>query len=710
MAEQSVFLQDLDFYQRKLNPITAYIEQNAIYLSDSTGKPIAECKAFIENSLRHKTIGEIRDPVVRFFHRDDSLDTNPDEVRLSKYISSVTEENLIIAPTMTCYKPTSEFESLQVGFTDINTKLRSIAKKASQKAEQAGDMLTYINKHNEQANKKMYNNAMSGGYVANGCVLQNPSAHSTLTSTTRTVSSLGNAANEKIIMGSRHYRDPDIVLANLISICTLTDLQLLQDVVEKYQLVYPSVEQTIECIKYSSDIYFRDDVSFQAIADYVAAVSPIKRAAVVYVSDLYHIRKYNEGFIRDLLTRLSRKVTGIHIEDAIAKLYAFDEAIVNTVHQICLTEVKGKGKDYAKMPYEDVCTLLATCYNIQAIVEAHRDFFKAIFLTKNMPCSTAYIPDMVRRAVVLSDTDSTMFSVDDWVKWYFGKLIFTDEAFALAGSVVFIASQCITHTLAIFSANVGVERKKLFTLAMKPEFVFPVFAQTSVGKHYYTIILVKEGNVYEKMKMEIKGVHLKNSASPPALIKDAHANMRHILETIMKDGVVSIEQQLTRAANIERDIQTSLLKGEVTYFKLSKTKQATAYKTEDPAKTPYQWHMFWNEVCSAKYGTIEEPPYSTIKIPTMFENKTKFDNWIASIQDQAFKERIMIWRANNNKATVPTIYLPLNYVMAYGIPVEFISAINIKKILLDLTNVNRMVLESLGYFPKREMLISELGY
>jgi hypothetical protein len=100
-----------------------------------------------------------------------------------------------------------------------------------------------------------------------------------------------------------------------------------------------------------------------------------------------------------------------------------------------------------------------------------------------------------------------MFSTDEWVLWYFGKLDFSQRGFAISGAVMFLSTQCIAHCLAILSGNMGVAEENLYTLSMKPEFVFPVFVQSPVAKHYFTARLVEEGNVYPDIRMEIKGVH-----------------------------------------------------------------------------------------------------------------------------------------------------------------------------------------------------------
>jgi hypothetical protein len=300
-----------------------------------------------------------------------------------------------------------------------------------------------------------------------------------------------------------------------------------------------------------------------------------------------------------------------------------------------------------------------------------------------------------------------MFSIDEYVKWYFGDLRFTNEAIGLATSVMFLATQCMAHILAIFSANMGVEKKRIFELQMKPEFSFPVFVQTSVAKHYYTCMFAKEGNIYDKLLFEHKGVHLKNSALPKNIVKDAQTKMNNVLTTILDNKKISLVDEINNLLEIENNIKESVLKGEITYFKKSKIKSFEAY-VKDKELSPYLHYLFWNIVFREKYGEIDKPPYDVIKIPTVVSNITGVKSWLESIDDLDLRGRLAGWILENKKTSLPTMYIPSLYVLSYGIPKEIMSVISIKKIILDITLTNRIILESLGYFIKPDMLLSEI--
>lgn len=707
--ENNPFLKPVDFYQRKVDPLKDYVTQNTFYLSKMSGKDPEVCREFIVQGIKSKAFPEMRNPTVHFFERGDNGDKEKTSMDLYSYISTSVRNNYVLAPTFTCYVSADEQPSLVSEFADDNKKIRNKAKKEMFVAKAEGKSELYILKDNEQNNAKLSNNSLSGCFGASGSVLYNETGHNTLTSIVRCESSISNASNEKIISGNRHYFEPAVVLNNLISITSSIDTAKLTNVITKYNLVYPSKQDVVDVIKYSSDFYWRDERAFEKIYAFIDKLTDVERAAFVYIGDLYHIRKFNDGFIRQFLTDLSRKVTNQTFDDPISIIHSNDEQVVNFAHHICMKETQGKGKDYSIFSKTELDTLAATSLNITNSVIGYIDFIDAFFLTENQPVSTAYIPGMVRRCVVLSDTDSTMFSADEFVIWYFGSLTFSDEQYAIATSIMYLATQCIAHLLAMMSANLGISKRQLFQIAMKPEFTFPVFAQTSVAKHYFTCTLVREGNVFNEPELEVKGVNLKNSASPKMIIKEAQAKMNDILNTIRKGEQLSIIDELNNIARIERGIIDSLLNGNVEYFKQSKVKNAEAY-VRDAESSPYMHYTMWCKLFEPKYGAIAAPPYSTIKIPTIVNNITALNKWIANIEDKEFAGRLADWLVSRGKKDLPTIYLPINYVKSYGLPVEVKQVMDIKSIVLDLTYVFRATLETMGYFPKQGWMISEMGY
>lgn len=705
----NVFLQDPSFYQRDLDPIRQYVDQTGFYLSKMRGIDPIAAKELVRNGIKGKRFPNLQDPSVQFYERHNYEDREITHLPLSKYLAGIQSENLVMAPSLTCYVSASEKESILSGFTDNNVKQRNVSKKEAARQKALGNKDKAAHFTNEQENKKLCNNALSGAYSSAGSIVRNPSAHSSLTSTTRTLTSIGNASNERLISGNRHYRNPEITLNNLVLLAKNADAEGIARACSRFGIRYPTVEETMECVQYSSNLYWRDVQRTEAIRRFICRLSDVERASIVYTGDLRHLRTLNPESIRTFIWKLSRKVVGQTVENPIQVLQTADELYINFVHQVCMDEVRGIGKDYTRISVEKQNTVAATLLNLRAVLTEYQDLIKAFFLTKSMPASVAYIRDSIRRTVVLSDTDSTMFSCDEWVLWYFGRLEWSPEAYAVAGSIMFMATQCIAHNLALYSANLNVERRKLFTAAMKPEYVFSVFALTSAGKHYFTNILAKEGSVYAESELEIKGVHLKSSASPKNIVKDARAMMQSILATVGSGNKISIRDCVRHVADIEREIQRSVYAGETTYLGRLNIKSPEAYKG-NAEESNYRHHLFWNEVFAPLYGPAPSPTYTTVKFPTTLHSKKFLGSWIDRIEDPGLQSRLREYLLRTGRSDLNTIYVSQDLIDAYGVPKEIKAAINVQGLVMEHSKSHRLILGSLGFYCKEDQTLTQMGY
>jgi len=703
----SVFSLEDKEYQRHIDPVGDYIEQMSYYLHKVKGMDIDQAKARIKHIIKGKKFDKIRNPKVRFVERQENGDRVESLVPLTDYIKSSVRNHEIMAPTMTTYLHPKVKESLLVKYVEHNIKSRSVAKKAGFAAKAAGnDELAKI-KDLEQTNMKLRNNALSGAHVTKSCPIYNRTAHNTLTSNCRVVASFGNANNEKIVSGNRHYYSPHVVYNNIISITSNSNYDQIQHVMDKFQLTYPTVEATMSCIEYSTNLYWKDSQKSQWIKELVEKLTPIERAAFVYTGDLYHLRVNNDAFMRIFIEKLSRKVTK-PTENALDRMKMIDESIANLAHQICSKEVSGLGKDYSKMNNIGVLnTLLPTAENIQETLFEYKDFIQAFFTTKNIPSSIAYLPDIVRRSAVTSDTDSTIFTVQNWIFWFTGKMEYNDFAEAIAGTIIFFASQTITHILSVISSNFGFAKDRLHTMAMKSEFYWPVFVNANISKHYMATCKIQEGNVFSELEREIKGVNLKSSNLPRSIIKHVKEMMNDIMDSVMQNKQLSLNKYLTEVANMEKYIQEELLKGSTEFYRLDKVKPSESY-ARDFTQSPYQRYIFWKDVLEPKYGAIGEPPYLVIKVPTILQGPSSTNAWMATLEDTQFIERFSTWMKTFNKKELPTIYLPLDYVKAFGIPDEIKKAVNTKRIILDLCRIYYILLEMIGFYKKEELLISDM--
>ena len=700
-------------YKRDFYPIKHYINQTASYLQTMTGDNIEECRSWIINKLKKKELGNFNDPKIKYLYRGDNYDREVVEQNLTELLRDIIKNKEIMAPSLTTYVNETIEKSYVALSINENIKKRNVAKKAmfayeaeESMAREKGDIAAAEEFHSNwffsektQAATKISNNSVSGMHNSAANPFFNPSSHSTLTSNCRLTSGFGNANNEKLLTGNRHYWSSLVTLCNIISIVTHTDYEQLEKFIKENNFYIPTAEDVINVIEYSSNLYWRNKKDKKHIVDYVNKLNGLQRAAFVYTGDLYHVRKFNDSYVREFIKRLSTKVVDDTPRTA-KDMKALLEEHVLWAHHICIEEMRGKGKNYSALENtKELSTLYATTINISKTLHDYRDFIKVFFMSDNVPASVPRFPDSIRRAALISDTDSTIFTVQEWQKWYHGEYSFSPEAIGVASTMIALANESIGHVLAIMCANAGIATEKLRLVAMKNEYYFPVLVPTRVAKHYFASIAVQEGNVKSQIEYEIKGVHLKSSNAPKYVNDMAKAMMKEILDTSMSGEKISIMKLLRDVAAVENKVLKSLLTGEGTFYRRGQIQTLESYKNSDtPERTNYFQYMLWKEVFAPKYGNIDPPPYRVFKLSTNIKTPTLTKKWLDEMKDQELSARMRNFMAKYNKTKFTTFWLPQSYMLQYGLPPELQEAIGVRHMVADVCKVFYIILETLGYY------------
>lgn len=703
MSYDNPFVLATSEYRRDIDVLKHYVDDAAAYIQIMTGAPKERALEFVRTQIRPGGKFAFRDPAVLLLEREDNGDRVKKTTTLSKYIGEAVRERQLIAPTLTTYLSPSVKKSLLVDYVDDNVIGRNKAKKQMFAAEVAGDTFLYAFKKSEQTNRKLSNNAISGAHVSASTPLYNKTAHATLTSNCRSTSGYGNANNEKFLCGNRHYWSPEIVRNNIVSIVNHTDYPKLAQAMLEWQIRHPTVDETMECILYSSRLYWtshQEEVQLRAL---VSRLSDIQRSAFVYTGDLYHLAKYNDRLVREFITQLATKITTPHPNPrAVLDSRVIPDDHLNLAKMLCPSEMRGKDmSDNPKFGVKgkpEEAIVVATALHIGKVLQDYRTLIRGLWVTPNVPASLAVFPESLRRAAITSDTDSTIFTVQDWVAWHQGRVCFTEQGDAVAAVMIFLAAQAIVHVLARMSANFGIEEKRLHQIAMKNEFKFSVFVATQVAKHYFAQITAQEGNIKAHPEMEIKGVHLKSSNAPRVVMKEAKKMMEYICEAVTQEKKISLHHMLKWVADVERQVESAIKSGSNEFFRMGQIKTPESY-TKEPENSPYATYVMWQEVFAPKYGDVQNPPYMTVKISTELDTAQKTKEWIAQFADRELAARLEAWMERTGKRHMGTTFmLPEAIVSSRGIPEEILLAIDIRRMVLDTTSVFYIILETLGIY------------
>ena len=458
------FLLDIDDYKRDIDPIGQYKKQAAYYLSTSKSIPLEKAQQVVEAMFKTKAFPNMRNPIVTYLSRKENGDREKLTTTLSSYIYTALNERRLMAPTMTTYDHPDVNLAFHVEYIDTNVSDRNKAKKAMFAAKAVKDYYVADYKNKEQKYKKTKNNSLSGAQVSPSTPLNNKTAHSTLTSNCRVTAAYGSANNEKFLAGNRHYYNVNVVMNNITSICSNTDYEKLSKVLEKYEIYIPSSQDLMDCITYSTNLYWRDLKALETIRNYVEKLTPIQRAAFLYTGDFYHLAKHNRDLSMAIITILSTKIEG-KPEDPLALVKNLNEEHVNHARAVCKEEADGMTKVYADYVGDRRLEIIAsTAEHITNSINHYGDLIQTLWASENVPSEVAFFPQSMRRYVLTGDTDSTIFTVHDWVKWYY-QAEDVKAGSTVSDTMIFLAAQTVTHLLAKMSANFGVVKERLFQIA-----------------------------------------------------------------------------------------------------------------------------------------------------------------------------------------------------------------------------------------------------
>ena len=704
MKVENHFVLPVDQYRRQIDMLKYAQEQKALYLSIMTGDDYDTCHQWVRTAEGKGGVVERKEPRVLALTRHTEGNREKETITFDQLLDDVKRRNMIMSPSMTVYYHPKEKKSILAKFININVKGRGKAKKEMFAAQRAGDKVLEAIKDGEQSSYKISNNSLSGAHNSKYTVLWLRSAHSTLTSICRTAAAYANANNEKLLHGNCHYYEPEVVLENIVSVIHQTDFVLLENLVTKYNLYIPTPADVLEDIKRSTQFYWGGEEAFKPIVALLERCTPLQLAAFTYTGNIHTLAKYNDQFFRNFISKLI-EIDVSPIDNPDDYFDGISSDMVSFIASLCAHLTKNR--EFKALKAEDYgvyCQVASTIRKTYAVFDEYQDLIKTLWRTTVTPANIASFTSSTRRAGVVSDTDSTIFTVQNWTEWYTGRLAVDRVSNAVRNTMVYFASQTIIHILAMMSANMGVARDQTHQLAMKNEFAFPVFGLTGRAKHYFALVSEREGLVYEKPKTEIKGADMKNSKAPANIQKAAQEFVEWAMDFIMRGEPIPIVPKLKEIADMERSIIKAIMEGDSTLLTKAEIKPAASYTAANPASSPYGHYLMWEAVFAEKYGPAPNPPYLGLKLSLNADKPGLCKEWIASIEDREIADKLKAWMLANKKTNVGTAYVPMVNAQVHGLPKELVQVMDIRKLVYSTMSTFYLELESFGLYMHNEHL------
>lgn len=702
---ENIFIKNVDEYHRLNDPVLIYIEQAAIALSKKNGYSVEANKKVVKHVLSKSNI---KNPEVTYIDTDNNGDKFEAKTSLRDYIDYIRTDEVVTTPSFTSYIHPAIKKSLHANFLDNNIALRSNDKKTAFKAKQQGDKDKFIHFNTLQKTRKTFNNSLSGAYASKSTTIYTPSAHYSLTSTTRVIASIGNSITESMVSGNKLLLSGDIAYNYILTILSNYNDDVKTTIVS-FGLHIPTSEEVLNSILESTSRYWRDNVVENRIKELLDKCDEYELAYILYVNSLWYLIKFNKNIVWDMLKGLSNK-TRVEIDDPIGYINGANKGILNMTRIVLYYRLRGTTLDYDELDITLVKDIASVVYNANKTLSKYSRLIKTFFVTNIMPPNIAYIKDMFRDSVVLSDTDSSVGAYDQVILEYYDDIDYSEEQIGIASATMLLTTEIMDHYIKMFSGHMNVSKEDILksTLAMKSEF-FYLFTDIIKNKTAVSQIGVIEMNCLKDPELELKGVHLIASKSS----EDIHELRDYVIDT-MRDKIlagdkISITKIAKLVADKERSILADINSGKIHPYELDKIKEASAYKL-DPASSPYLHHMLWDTVFKDKYGPSNQPQYMVIKIPTILDRASRVNAYIDSINDIEIKNNLKDFLTKYNKTSLGTFRLPLTVIANSGIPEEILPAIDAKRVIETSLNSVYLILESLKLFRKDNLLFSDMGY
>jgi len=287
-------------------------------------------------------------------------------------------------------------------------------------------------------------------------------------------------------------------------------------------------------------------------------------------------------------------------------------------------------------------------------------------------------PNMVRRCVPVSDTDSVIFSTVESARWYAPNDLFGRAAQDISIFSVFIVSQSLEHLLGQMSAGLGVEPAERGLIEMKNEFYYPIFIPSPMAKHYLGKIFIQEGKILPKPRMDIKGLNYRGSDLPEETSTAFSAFSDWVCMEITANACISGAAITQWIAGHERRIHTSLTAGEKRFLPTAPVKFAEEYDT--PIQSNYFYYLLWKEVFEATFGDFALPNKGYV-IPVLDEGACFNDpEWIAKLAavDSRLPTRLAAFQAQHAKRDLTRIIIPPSL---KEVPMVFREIMDMRRIL-----------------------------
>lgn len=588
------------------------------------------------------------------------------ETPLHSYIQNVVGQNNL-SPSGSCYKPVSEQESFLRQSIEGKIKERNAFKKKYLAYEAQGMKRESQYFNQNQANAKIFNNAIAGGMRIKQFILGSLAGFNAITSVGRMCVKQGYSFIERAVNGNIYL--PSTRDAITYSINHVRNIPNdFAELVFNNSLYIPTSQEVTTYLINSVKNYVATPQEHELFV-LIDSFTPVQRSYVFYAGSICNLCRFNESMMRDwidscfLPDNLDKSLYQDISLDDIKKFPDDVLACMLSTNYKRLGENPEKPgkfnspKDAAKFNPEGLKEFIYACNHFVTTFEKMIHIIRPLMRIETTFSRLMSQEKMARYTVPLSDTDSNIFSTQELIRWKRNGIDFSQESYNMNAIVTFILSQSLEHVFARLSSGFGIEGKDVFRISMKNEFLYPIMMITSLGKHYLAIATMQEGSLLPNPRKDIKGVGFRSSAYPKVIRDGFEKFVVDLFKEIEKGKPIRAAKILSHISAIEHEINESILNKEATFLQTASIKRREDYA--DPDTSVYFYYEFWQEVFAPSFGEMVIPN-KCFKIPLKGKKLFKDPQFLEKIEKTHpdIHRRLLAFMEKNPKKDINAVMLP----------------------------------------------------
>ena len=673
--------------------LRAYLDNMTTFLTNKYGQTHSpeQIEAFVKKQVE----SNLKRPQARVLIHPEPGSIDDTQMDLLSYTQWARKDQIIAPSGSTYMRPTTKPSLFKQKITE-DMAARGREKKKMMKAKAVGDMVAADTANFNQSSLKITANSFPGAFGSEYNILFDVAGYIAVTSSGRYCVIVGYSYVERMFEANLYLPNMDSALNYITLYSKHFDKEAVKTVMEKRKMHVPSVDEVYMYFFESLKKYMIVTPEHkQRLISHLSNLTALQRSYVFYAGCLKHLVMCNDVIFRGPLQNAYNPNIATDPAVKAEDLFAIDGNIVSCATVMFAKEL-GKNQVYdtpAKDP-ETARKIATSAKLIESTIEDHfADIFEAFMRPKICTHDFMSHPNMVRKCVIVSDTDSVIFTAWTWVKWYLGELRFTDDAYHIVSFITYVMTKVFEHAFAQMSANMGMVGDDIYQVQMKNEFLYPVMIRTPMAKHYAGLMTVQEGVVLPKAVYDIKGKNLRGSDIPTYTANKVDKFLKDLITSIRNKEPMSGGRLIRDIVEFECMVRKDLKSGGKTFLPNVPVKKREEYKN-DPDQTTYFYYELWEEVFAPKYGSIEVPN-KVFEVPVYgegdFIRSTAYRNWLKA-KDPEIARRLDGFIEKWPKKNITRVIIPQGIPM----PEEVLQVMDVRKLTYKNVAPFYLIMQSFG--------------